>query len=577
MSQRELEENITCDHEEAQSSKKLRLSSRDDIAIPQASTNIQNKFTQLANLAQQSMERCLQALLQEIDCIQMRSKVIAESDEYLDNQIEQHYRSSSTESSSSINALLPTELSEVNVNFGGKCLTLDRNVICNPKIKYNFFSALFHPRWQRVLPKDKEGRLYFELEYKWIQSILDAYEVAYFKSKDAEYGNESISLRTIASKLRVSYLDCIHTSFAIVGHNAHILEIEAGPQWFRSKFIKQALLPHVIGFFHLHDKPTHRILLKHATNDANIPKVYISGDHKSIIFGIFCKWENENQLDKYRFFVMREDENCQDCHRKHFQQNDYVNASSISFNISNEGLNLNIKRGRSFELLFSITTGFGRQCLCPSEWLNSDKDRRMSYNSTFSYYDLELEPYEDIEGLPPSEANLDKVFQESLLQPSATTSKGQTRLDLDDCFDEYSNIIAIAKEGFQEHNFALASHLKFKCAEATFIKTFLASHRLVQRDVYRSCTPSGLSEAELPQYIHEAYDSIAEYARLEKHQAFQNLIIWFNVRGESVCLLKSTIIEVIPSSQLAIRVGGNWVEQASALDKQGRIIVVCTY
>jgi hypothetical protein len=31
-------------------------------------------------------------------------------------------------------------------------------------------------------------------------------------------------------------------------------------------------------------------------------------------------------------------------------------------------------------------------------------------------------------------------------------------------------------------------------------------------------------------------------------------IVWFNVRGESVCLLKSTILDVIPKSRLAERV-----------------------
>jgi hypothetical protein len=51
-------------------------------------------------------------------------------------------------------------------------------------------------------------------------------------------------------------------------------------------------------------------------------------------------------------------------------------------------------------------------------------------------------------------------------------------------------------------------------------------------------------------------------------------VVYFNVRGETVCLLRSTILEVIPNSQMAVRLSGEWVEQESTLDTEGRIVVV---
>jgi hypothetical protein len=70
---------------------------------------------------------------------------------------------------------------------------------------------------------------------------------------------------------------------------------------------------------------------------------------------------------------------------------------------------------------------------------------------------------------------------------------------------------------------------------------------------------------------------IAKFAGPQHQQKFTEDIIWFSVRGRSVCLLKSTILQVISNSQLAIRVSGDWTEQESTLDREGRIIIVSSY
>jgi hypothetical protein len=64
------------------------------------------------------------------------------------------------------------------VNFGGKYVTLDRQIICNPMIKHNFFSTLFDPLWQYVFNRDVTGRIYFEWDYAWVEPILLAFELA---------------------------------------------------------------------------------------------------------------------------------------------------------------------------------------------------------------------------------------------------------------------------------------------------------------------------------------------------------------------------------------------------------------
>jgi hypothetical protein len=54
-------------------------------------------------------------------------------------------------------------------------------------------------------------------------------------------------------------------------------------------------------------------------------------------------------------------------------------------------------------------------------------------------------------------------------------------------------------------------------------------------------------------------------------------IVYFIVEGEIFTILRSTILRVIPNSQLAVRVSGRWEEQPSKgdIDEEGNLIVNC--
>jgi hypothetical protein len=54
-----------------------------------------------------------------------------------------------------------------------------------------------------------------------------------------------------------------------------------------------------------------------------------------------------------------------------------------------------------------------------------------------------------------------------------------------------------------------------------------------------------------------------------------NPLVYFNVEGEIVPILRSTILRVIPQSQLAIRVSGRWQDQQSDVDEDANLIVRC--
>jgi hypothetical protein len=77
--------------------------------------------------------------------------------------------------------------------------------------------------------------------------------------------------------------------------------------------------------------------------------------------------------------------------------------------------------------------------------------------------------------------------------------------------------------------------------------------------------------------VQSLHMEIAGLANPKRQEEMAQNIVWFSVRGKSVCLLKSTILSVIPNSLLAIRIRGEWVEQESTLDREGRIFIVSAY
>jgi hypothetical protein len=54
-------------------------------------------------------------------------------------------------------------------------------------------------------------------------------------------------------------------------------------------------------------------------------------------------------------------------------------------------------------------------------------------------------------------------------------------------------------------------------------------------------------------------------------------IVYFNVGGEMLSILRSTILRLIPNSQLAVRVSGRWEEQKEKgdIDEEGNLIMNC--
>ncbi len=61
------------------------------------------------------------------------------------------------------------------------------------------------------------------------------------------------------------------------------------------------------------------------------------------------------------------------------------------------------------------------------------------------------------------------------------------------------------------------------------------------------------------------YDNITKYAFPSTRRAVADSIVWFDVQNETVCLLKSTISNVIPNSKLTRMLAENNVNEITVV------------
>jgi hypothetical protein len=72
----------------------------------------------------------------------------------------------------------------------------------------------------------------------------------------------------------------------------------------------------------------------------------------------------------------------------------------------------------------------------------------------------------------------------------------------------------------------------------------------------------------------DTYKSICKEESLVKKNSELDPIVYLSVEGERICILKSTLQEMIPTSQLSIRLAsGRWEEPEENIDEDGNIII----
>ena len=165
---------------------------------------------------------------------------------------------------------------------------------------------------------------------------------------------------------------------------------------------------------------------------------------------------------------------------------------------------------------------------------------------------------------------------------------GVQNCDREDAWNSFANCLRNTHKELDSQFEKYNDFLKFKLTEARYFENLVQSNSwaaFVRADSDRSTAfkPMHLvhnfrdfvpEETNLVELIRESYLNIAIYASPAAQALKANNIVTFNVDGESVSVLRSSILCAVPGSQLAIRVSEDWVEQESTMDDEGRLIVV---
>jgi hypothetical protein len=62
----------------------------------------------------------------------------------------------------------------LDINFAGTIIrNFKRSFLTKASFGWNLFSCLFHKRWDVFHPRDREGRIYIDIEERWISPLLD--------------------------------------------------------------------------------------------------------------------------------------------------------------------------------------------------------------------------------------------------------------------------------------------------------------------------------------------------------------------------------------------------------------------
>ena len=477
----------------------------------------------------------------------------------------------------------------VEVNFGGKCVSISREVVGNPNIKYNFFSALFHSRWQNVLPKDKDGKIYLEMDYKWVQSILDAYEMAFH---DVEGAEDSVHINSYFVQTEqpslhfglVLKLFCIKSSDS----SLHFEPSKKMSPHIDAEFVNSQLTEHISEFFSSTSSqaPNWKFnmistALPSSQQAYNEPTLLMGVSSNGILYGFLCQTQPKSTKVTIRCFVIPAKPSgsnlissaCESSiqlevdNRSNFIQLDYNGVSIDGDEYGGYGDHY----GLNVDKLPEIFQIYANQLQCPMSWLNQQAANRGDFANYFANgRTLVVEAFTIKKTQSPHPLEVFYPQSHSNNQPSIKISSAfthqtpqyvgkitrfsesihQSHLSIDDCYNN------------------LQKQIGLKYVEAQWLLKLLICSELEVPDSNFNAS------ANYSEKIVTLYDDISKFASPVQQQQWKDDVISFSVRGETVCLLKSTIEEIIPSSQLAERVSGTWTEQTSTLDSKGRIIIV---
>jgi hypothetical protein len=501
------------------------------------------------------------------------------------------------------------------INFAGKIIrNIKRSILTKPPCCWNLFSCLFHKRWDAFHPRDKEGRIYVDLEEEWISPLLDY--MMYYQAP-------------------VSYIQVESSTDIPFSEVFEYFQLS-------SSFLDEPYCPSRSDFDEKYPLIGNELLVDYG--DHGEPLDYYSS---KIGNNFKARGYKHTELKKLGFHYSGNSSNEGDVH-------------------SNNSIDLTIykqRQMRGIELLMVVETKNGESfvlnsnaCCLPNTAVTSGFPTHDFIIRKFHYGGSEIVyPYEVIKRNPSNTIEVSEVI--SLFSPFLQTSLTSFNEENEDSSEKTLFPMIFLRKRKNSNNYTIAFILKengdiytndcdyylkkeSNCRKVEIYEVKHYKRNRILKQTTNSCAQSALSlskitpqkESENPQYKkfyektfeneNEKYnsainsDSIDEelsfmkqyfqcvydltekekekekednlefFTRLWQHIKKQNAtgsrslnpIIYFNSDCEVLPILRSTITRNIPNSQLDIRISGRWNEQDQTdIDKDGNLIIsTCT-
>jgi hypothetical protein len=110
---------------------------------------------------------------QAIEELKLYETVILEKKKQIQNQWRKIFRISQTPHHKEATFDLEGDNDILHLSFRGESVDIQRSKITKSQLGWNLFSCLFKKHWDGFHVRDKEGRIYIDVEYDGFKSLLN--------------------------------------------------------------------------------------------------------------------------------------------------------------------------------------------------------------------------------------------------------------------------------------------------------------------------------------------------------------------------------------------------------------------
>jgi hypothetical protein len=416
------------------------------------------------------------------------------------------------------------------INFAGNRITIKRSIFTKPKFGQNFFSSLFQKKWDEFHVRDKSGRIYLDFKEEWVRPLLD-----YMKGNadDSEttpasyFSGSNYYLVRIMREFKMNKifkLYPIKSSLPLVGlNNQKVLSKRSLMDHIRSTCLSQSTCLQV---------DLNKIYFQCSRIESGTdygPKPDYDIRFKSLL----CVIESNDRSTTIVY--------------SNQQRPNLIEATAED----SSSAPTKKKKCCVFADLFPIVSN---KLDAPLDYGDLSSCRKLEIYEMKSNYDrIQISDSFafPVKSLPKIEENTNS-FMEKLL----TTLKGH-------------------HEELKQEKSKLEADLKFLEEERQFMEGYF----------YKTWNFSSDKVNTVPKHLRDIIarrEAFHDHLQNKKRKLTEDPdsldpIVYFNVEGEIFTILRWTILNLIPGSQLAVRVSGRWEEQPEKgdIDEEGNLLVNC--